>query len=222
MKSEEIFIDVKKNEDGKYGYINAQGKVIIPFEYDEMYMQLFRVDLKEGIEYLKFFISLKDDKWGILSYNGKIWIPFEYSAIEVLENTRGQLLKVNDNFQWGIVDFIDRKTILPCYFEEIEVYVFGDSAFFIVEEEAFDGNKKGIYDFRGEILPSEYDEIFIHDEKDKIFFTVQKNNKWGAFDHNGKLLLPIKYDDLIPAETEEKIYLEALIDDKQELLELYI
>ena len=59
------------NEERKLGFVDAQGEIVIPFEYDSGYL----CRLKDG----RYFISVqKNEKWGLIDIHNNIKIPFEY------------------------------------------------------------------------------------------------------------------------------------------------
>ena len=69
FSKEEGLADVKK--DGKYGYIDKEGHVVIPFEYD------YAEDFSEGLAQVR-----KDGKYGFIDKEGHVVIPFEYDDAE--------------------------------------------------------------------------------------------------------------------------------------------
>lgn len=57
---------------GKHGYIDKNGTVIIPVEYDDA----------EEIPYRQFFKVAQKGKWGLIDNQNKIVIPFEWDVLE--------------------------------------------------------------------------------------------------------------------------------------------
>ena len=74
----------------KFGFINAEGKVVIPLEYDHV------SDFKEGLAHAK-----KGSKKGYIDTQGKTVIPFEYHFANDFENG---MAKVNKNEEWFYID----------------------------------------------------------------------------------------------------------------------
>ena len=68
-------------KNGKTGFINPQGEVIIPFDYGIDFSVKKETRFKNGIAILH-----KKQKYGIINKENKIIIPFEYDAILLLEN----------------------------------------------------------------------------------------------------------------------------------------
>ena len=77
-------------KDGKYGYVDKNGKTIIPPKYDGAN------DFSEGLASV-----LSDGKWGFIDYCGNIVIPFEYD--EVFNFSEG-FAWVKKDGKWGVVD----------------------------------------------------------------------------------------------------------------------
>ncbi len=62
--------------EGKYGVIDATGKTVIPYEYEDAYISS------------RFILASKGGKWGVLSKSGAVVIPFEYKSISsVIDNS---------------------------------------------------------------------------------------------------------------------------------------
>ena len=74
----------------KFGFINAEGKVVIPIEYDHV------SDFKEGLAHAK-----KGNKKGYIDTQGKTVIPFEYHFANDFENG---MAKVNKGEEWFYID----------------------------------------------------------------------------------------------------------------------
>ena len=65
-RSDDAIFAVKKN--GKWGYIDGYGKVIIPLEYEEV------GNFSEGLAAVR-----KDGKWGYINLKNEVVIPFEFT-----------------------------------------------------------------------------------------------------------------------------------------------
>ena len=59
-----------RDKSGKVGFISNQGKIIIPFEYDDA------DEMREGYAAVK-----KDGKWGLVDFNGNVCIPFNFDSM---------------------------------------------------------------------------------------------------------------------------------------------
>lgn len=75
---------LKKN--GKWGYINTDGDVVIPFEYDSA------LTFSEGLAAVE-----KNGKWGYIDINNNAIIPLEYIYATSMVDGSGVVWKVRDN-----------------------------------------------------------------------------------------------------------------------------
>ncbi len=93
-------------ENGKIGYKNADGKVVIPAIYDT------------GTEYMvgNHAVVQKNNKWGMIDTNGKILIPFEYEGVKL---GCSEVAAVMKNQKWGVVEINTNKIIIPFEYEDI-------------------------------------------------------------------------------------------------------
>lgn len=91
--------------DDKYGYIDQDSKIYIPFEYD------YLDDLHEGI-----VIAERGMYSGILNTYGETIVPFEYDYIEKANIPGLYVLEKDD--KKGLVDRKGR-ILLPCEYDEI-------------------------------------------------------------------------------------------------------
>ncbi|WP_131725318.1 WG repeat-containing protein [Chryseobacterium sp. Leaf180] len=225
-----------KNLKNKFGKIDWQGNVLIPFEYDTM----------SELEGTSFLEISKEEKFGIIDEKGKIKIPIQYKGIFPLydkfddEELREKNLFIADN---KIIN-INNKVLIEGY--NSVTPIFNNHNYLIVSK-----NKKfGIIDIDKKIiLPLEYDEIsnwteygprhskfivkkgktgLIDHENFKItippifdkfqylngLIFAKKQNKAGIINEEGKILCDFIYDEIFPDQndffgynkTEQKIY----------------
>ncbi|MDR1120865.1 MAG: WG repeat-containing protein [Dysgonamonadaceae bacterium] len=59
-----------QNEDGKYGYIDDEGKEVVPFQYDDAWR------FSEGLASVEL-----DGKYGFIDKTGKVVIPIIYEMV---------------------------------------------------------------------------------------------------------------------------------------------
>ena len=95
----------KVRKDGKWGYIDTQGKVIIPFQYD------FAWKFSNGLAMVR-----KSRKNGYINKKGEVIIPFKVEHVSSFNN---ELAKVRNNYnnKYGFID-ITGKIVIPCQFDE--------------------------------------------------------------------------------------------------------
>ena len=101
-----------KGINGKYGTIDKNGKLIIPFEYDELW------DFnKNGYAQFK-----KDGKWGVINKFNNIIIPATYDNMRLGDEC--ELIAVNKAGKWGYVN-LSNQIVVPFSYDD--AYAFGTS-----------------------------------------------------------------------------------------------
>src|SRR5690606_18422365 len=178
----EYYLDVLllKDNQNKFGIIDETGKIIIPFEFEE----IRPFDGKETI------IAKKNNYFGIIDFSNKELVSFENDEIYSSKFSEIYVIKQNEKFglfnkQGGrIMDFVF-EDMQPCFYDENNK--------FIVKSKG----KYGIIDKTGkEIIPTEFDEISNWVEYGPEAHFVTKNKKKGLYSLDGKQLLPSIYDEL--------------------------
>ena len=246
MKEEKTLF-VQQIEAGKYGCVNSQGKVIIPFEYDyinnvsrDYEVLIVKKNGKYGvlnwdgkillplkydsIIYEGILIVEKNEKFAVMNLDGEILLPFKYNRLYLYFEKYGEeyreFLMAEKNEKFGVID-LDGKTILPFEYDYMTVFYRNfkeEKAFLIVRK----NNRYGIIDLDGKtIFPFEYSEIKICRESystNIAFLTVRKDSRYGIMDLNGKTILPFEYD-YIDSERVNK-FLIVRNNDKYGLINL--
>jgi hypothetical protein len=114
-------IAVKKN--GKWGLINENNKVLIPFEYEMIYSTCDQTTSAK-----------KNGKWGVIDINSNaVIIPFEYEETgktfynKILGIKESQTFTINNpvivvkqNGRWKFIKK-DTKSLMPFTFEDVDV-----------------------------------------------------------------------------------------------------
>ena len=163
---------LKFEQDGKYGLINLNGKVILDAEYEDIYAL-------KGIK--NAIIVIKDSKMGLVDNKGKNIIPEEYIEIEGLgEDTN--LYIVKDDKNYGIYDKTEMK------YQEIKNL--NSKELYCVKED----NKYKVINSNGqEVIDFKFDDI--KQIKDNVI-VYQLDKKFGAYDINSKKMVKAEYEDL--------------------------
>jgi antitoxin component YwqK of YwqJK toxin-antitoxin module len=174
---------------GKWGVIDRDEKVVIPFRYD--YMHSFGKTYK-GLAWVKM-----NEKEGLIDKTGREIIPVKYDEIataslggmyEPLKYVG--LVSVKYNGKWGALT-LNGEEAIPVKYDDI-----GSGRSGMVPAEI---NKKwGVLDLNGKvIIPFKYDYTYFDpfsDIKDLIF--VHLNHKKGVIDKTGRTIVPVIYDDI--------------------------
>lgn len=205
---------------GKWGYIDNKGNVIIPFQFDGAGY------FNNGLAQVRL-----DKRCGWINKDGEIIIPFAYSYYGSSEHFVGNLVRVC-NFATRKYGYVDSKgnIIIPCIYENAEDFSMGRAAV-SVEEDEFDdkwgyidtsGNvvvpieyydvshyfnesglafvKKwsgddGVYvDLNGNFIKDPYSSLYNSNIHSNEYFIAYRNKKYGFRDINYNIVIPCKYD----------------------------
>lgn len=204
----------------KYGYIDINQNIIIPFEYDEL--SLFSNELAS---------AKKNEKFGFVNRKGLVVIPFQYEEESSFGNNGIAMVKTNDKF-----GFINKsgKEIIPIIFQEakettldslVVVSINGKWALFsdkgkqksnfIYDEITFSkigliyvrkNEQIGYLDFNlNEVIPFGKYTFGDNFNQNKLAI-VSKNNHFGVINEFGKEVIRTEYDTL---EHPQKDYAES-------------
>lgn len=199
----EGLVSVKK--DGKWGYLNQSGEIVIPLIYEYAHtfkngyapimihntfknidkygniVQLTEFENGEPSEGLAF--KMENRKIGFIDKQGNYIIPPKFSFAEPFSEG---LAAVALNYKMGFINTVGA-IIIP--FQYDEVYGFHNSIAAVRYN-----NKWGFVDKNGhEIITCQYDSF-------KCYFieglsAVKNNNKWGYINRKGETIIPFMYDD---------------------------
>jgi len=160
------------SKDGKRGVIDSLGNVVVPFEYESVFI----MD-KDRIQVSKII----SEKEAIIDTKGKWIVPFgRFNRIDDLVNNR---IAVKNGHKWGFIDR-DGKIIVPLKYNRVHSFSEGLAVVRI-------GQKHGCIDVNGNIIiPLMYDEIGISSQG---LMTAQKGDKWGYINHNNEVVIPFRY-----------------------------
>lgn len=208
---------------GKWGVVNENLNVVVPFIYDEMYswdrneMIVARkgskwvcideqgkmlvpceMDCCDSLD-VNFVTMKKDGKAGIVSKNGII-VPFEYDKIFTVGHyIKWGICPVKDG-RVGLMD-MNGKSIFTCEFDEVKqdkIYC----NFIRIRK----NGKWGCYHWnkRQWLIPAQYDEIG-ESSSDMNLVCASKDGKWGYIAFKGQEVIPLKYDYATPFSEEKAI-----------------
>jgi hypothetical protein len=193
---------VKQN--GKFGYIDKSGNLIIPIIYDHasnFFENVAHVEIdkagsrccidKKGREIVNFKPNTnkeelrkrlgENSKWGFINRQGIEVIAYKYDNVNPF---RDDLASVELNNKWGFIDK-NENVIIPFIYDNAGVFKGGVTS---VKQ----NDKYGFIDKRGNILLP-----FIYKDAHNFYqdiASVKLNGKWGFIDKNGEIIIPFKYD----------------------------
>jgi len=164
----------QKNAKGQWGYVDENGKLIIPCMYDDA------GDFSEGLA------AVNHKKlWGFIDKTGIVVIPFKYAHA----NNFSEGLAVVSLTYYGKYGYIDKtgKEVIPFKF-----YGAGNFSEGLAAIKNYSG-KCGFIDKTGkEVIPIKYDDVRYFSEG---LAAVSLKGKYGFIDKIGNEIIPMKYDD---------------------------
>lgn len=157
-------------KEGKCGFMNKKGEIVIKPEYDSVY------GFNEGIA-----LAEKEGKWGYIDRNGKVLIPFEYEwADQFSEGLAG----VKKDGKFGYIDKTGEVAIpFGLEFDYIDIFQEGLARVMTGKGEVQNVQR----------LENESDEEFSHRALAAIIEST-KNERWGFIDRTGKIQIPVDYN----------------------------
>ena len=160
-------------KDGGMGVVDSTGKVLVPFQYDQVY------DLDDN-NYVKV---LKNLKIGLYHLDKGLILPAEYDQIWPFKDGKARILK---NRLLGYTDMMGH-VIIPCEYSHINAERNG--TFRVIRN-----GQEGLLDQDGNILlPPEYQKIWPFENG---YARVLKDGKMGMVDISGREIVPAIYMEL--------------------------
>ncbi|QHV95317.1 WG repeat-containing protein [Spirosoma endbachense] len=169
--------------DGKVGFINLNGELVIPAEYD--------VKDYSGITFLpSFSLGLacvhKNGKYGFINKQGEIVIPLQFD--HAYDFNKSGITTVTVNKKQGVINTQGDFVLQPIY-ESVNTIPSGIN---IIRAEL--NGKFGFVDKTGKVVrPFIYD--LVYDYNDGRFFARQ-NGKWALLDQDGKQITPFHFENV--------------------------
>ncbi len=182
-----VFI-AKQND--KYGVIDTNNAVLIPFVYDELKANPY-YNSYQNPELVGIFQARQNDSWGLVDINNNILVPVEFESIYRDIYTDKFCLVMSDD-KFGVYD-IHKKTISHLTYDPslYEIMKLNKDYLSIISSRKSinDSNKYGAIDWYGnEVLECEHGYVF-----NSGFFPVAFNATTGFnyayYDDNFNLLL---------------------------------
>lgn len=161
----------------KTGFINYQGKIVIPIKYDEMgfFYDYPNVNARIGKHH------------GILNPQGKVVVPFKYDYAYHLGK---KLILLRKGKKKGVVTQ-QGVTVLPVKYHKVNSLLLFNKLI-----AAGTGNKTGLFDMQGkQVLPIKYSKI---EAAKTLIRLTSPEGKTGLADSLGKLLIAPQYDHINP------------------------
>lgn len=160
---------------------------------------LYGLMVVQSVENTEKNVSANEIKYGINNLDNEEIVGMKYTNIEFIEGTQEFIVTTEEN-KVGLITSDGTTRVAPQY--DALKQIDKDRNLYL----ATNGNKSGVIERNGKILIYlEYDQVGIdltqfvtNDIKNKYILydnaiPVKQNGKWGLYDIDGKLILPIEY-----------------------------
>lgn len=203
---------LKFEQDGKYGLIDFNGKVVVKPIYEE----LENLSYKEGE-----FLVKQDGKYGILTDKGRKILDVKYDSIvgdNYYSNKEGYQLggyiigqNTESGYRYGYMTAEGKLVLKPEYNKIYRMTQIkeDDNSYLVVEKDG----QAGVFKNKEQVIPFQYDSIN-YDELNNVFI-VQQGKKYGVLNKEGQSILPVEYENLVI----EGIYIYGDKDNKTMLFD---
>ena len=169
-------------EEAKCGFINTEGEVVVPLEYD--WCEYF---------YNGYAKVYKDEKKGFVDTKGNVVVPIIYDEIHNFDENGIAAVAIGswNNYKWGYVN-TKGEVIVPIEYSSVWTHGFVDGLSIAIKN-----NKFGFINTKGEVvIPLEYGSAWtFRDGFGIVFEGSGATGKRGIFDSNGNVILPVEYDE---------------------------
>lgn len=199
---------------GKYGFINKEGKEVIPLKYDNIYCKGYFSNMTgSGWSSTEYLMSVsQNNKWGFINQKGELVIPIIYSQVQSYVYADDNFILCKKEGKWGAIGQ-DMCTKIPFEYEELGGFYNGHPC---------KAKKEGKYGFINEkndiIVPFNYSSTRGFPYHGSLA-QVCKNGKYGYVDLQGKEAISIKFDfasdfDFLSDEKVEDAIAGVIINNK--------
>lgn len=183
-----IYFEAIKEDNGraiarkgtKYGVIDSDLKITVPFVYDELKRRNDNFECR------------KDKLWGVVSSEGNEKFPCMFTSVNLTKMNGKDILLTNINGKCGAADFETASALVPNMFTSIQTVMLTDkeSAFKVGKDKMY-----GVYTANGKkILETKYPQLnFIHIKDSKNFYIkASSSTNVGLFNIEGKEIVPFE------------------------------
>ena len=185
------YFAVQKN--GKVGYMNTQGKLVIPTIYDDLQDPDDKYDETWANSVVSNRIVVaKNGKYGVIDTNNKTIVPFNNKYEYIDSFSEGMAAVQSKAGKWGFIN-LDGKEVIAPQFDGLDGSLGGYYGFNEGLVGVYNGKKWGFITKTGKVaVPFIYDEIRPFSEG---LAGVLKGDKWGFINGANKTIIPFQYSD---------------------------
>lgn len=188
------------------GVIDEKGNIILPVEYDAIYIQ--HPD--------HYAIVKKNGKYGIITLNEEIILPFEFDYIETFNSNSPSLFECTQNSKTGIFDVHSKKFIIPIELHQTEeCYINSEGDYHILRKNNLDALIK-ITNCEIMFITDYIYEYIDQTEMPQNRLRVKKNGLYGVIDMDGNLIIPFEYQFIYSSKKK----IAAIKDEKEYVFDL--
>ncbi|MCC6412752.1 MAG: WG repeat-containing protein [Saprospiraceae bacterium] len=169
------FMEAQLN--GKKGFINGRGETLVPFEFDRLKKPFPSIpkDKRTPNNHFSWFLAQKDGKWGGVDSTGKWVVPPKWSSAEFVNDTVAMFV-LEDLVR--VESPSENKSKEPTPAVGIQTTAPSGQAYFFQTADAWSWASEDFY-------------------RSNLLIKIEKNGKTGVINHRGKVVAPVKYDQLL-------------------------
>ena len=193
------------------------------------------------LSYVEYGAYISGGKWGVIDFSNKVKVPIIYDELNLAKNNftfrKGSKIGEYGEYEggkYGLVS-IDNKMVIPATYDYLDAYTSGKAVLVCLGCQTASepgmpmmpyGGKWGAFDQKGKIiLTTSYSEISTTADSNLLILNngkvfgkeypgeVKIEGKFGVSDCSGKLILPVKFDQIIVGSK----YIFAKLADKYQV-----
>ena len=173
-------------QNGKWGYIDRSGRVVVPTRFD------VANDFSEGLGAV-----LVDGKWGFVDERGKLVIEPQFSGVHEFSEGLARVQVGGDKYsqlgKWGFIDKTGRFVIAPQY-DELTAVADASQGFHEGLAMIEVNGLKGFIDKTGKVVIKPRFQYGSHFVEGLANVSETFNRDWGYIDHSGAWAIPPRFD----------------------------
>lgn len=176
-------------KEGFYGVVNKQGKILAPFEYDDIELKgEYQGQWYEGITYdYEFIITKREGKYGVIDVSGRVISHPQYEGITIINK---DLIGIKQQGKWGWIDAGNGRIIQQPVYDEVRKCYLTNGAVAI-----YQGDKEGMAKADGTIvIPPKYTFLSNIYTYTASYIAYLENDQCGVFTSDGKVLTPPQFE----------------------------
>jgi hypothetical protein len=173
-------------ENGKWGYIDEKGTVMIPPIYEGCCFDMYKRVCTNSFLSNRYCVVKKGGKFGVIDAKGNEIIAFQYDDIR--NDFSDTIFKAKSNDKWGVIE-IHNNLIFPFVFNDKDyLYLFHECGYGKIEEVVYKLDYK-----TKEMTPTKFNDVHVYYED---FPEVKVDGKYGFMNKKGEIVIQPVYQDV--------------------------